>query len=215
MTSISADLHKYGYGPKGTSTILYADRQLRRSQFTVHTDWPGGALASPALLGTRPGGAIAAAWAALHHLGSDGYRRLFASLMDTTNRLQAGIREIGDLEIVGDPPMTVFAFGSPGRDIFAIADHLERSGWRIDRQSNPDCLHLIVNPVHAQVAAPFLADLEAAYATAPAVSGTRSSAVVYGVSSHIPVEGDIEETILRHMEMRAKTGADAFDPSDR
>ena len=153
VTSISADLHKYGYGPKGTSTILYADRQLRRSQFTVHTDWPGGALASPALLGTRPGGAIAAAWAALHHLGSEGYRRLFASLMDTTNRLQAGIREIGDLEIVGDPPMTVFAFGSPGRDIFAVADDLERSGWRIDRQRHPDCLHLIVNPVHAQVAA--------------------------------------------------------------
>jgi sphinganine-1-phosphate aldolase len=206
VTSISADLHKYGYGPKGTSTVLYADRRLRRSQFTAHTDWPGGALASPTLLGTRPGGAIAAAWAAIHHLGSDGYRRLFASVMETTNRLQAGIREISDLEIVGTPPMTVFAFGSPGRDIFAIADHLEQLGWRIDRQSNPDCLHLIVNPVHARVAAPFLADLETAYATAPAVTGTRSSAVVYGVTSHVPIGGDVQETVLRHMETRYDSG---------
>ena len=98
--------------------------------------------------------------------------------------------------------MTVFAFGSPGRDIFAIADRLEERGWRIDRQSNPDCLHLIVNPVHAEVAGPFLADLESAYEGAPAVTGRRSSAVVYGVTSHIPVEGDIQETILRHMEIR-------------
>ncbi len=202
VTSISADLHKYGYGAKGASTILYADRQLRRSQFTAHTDWPGGALASPTLLGTRPGGGIAAAWAAIHHLGADGYRQLFASVMDTATRLQTGIRQIGDLEIVGEPPMTVFAFGSAGRDIFAIADGLEREGWRIDRQSNPDCLHLIVNPVHAQVADAFLADLEAAYAAAPAVGEGPSSAVVYGVTSHVPVEGDLGETILRHMEMR-------------
>ena len=90
VTSISADLHKYGYGPKGTSTVLYADRRLRRSQFTAHTDWPGGALASPTLLGTRPGGAIAAAWAALHHLGADGYQKLFASVMDTANGSRPG-----------------------------------------------------------------------------------------------------------------------------
>jgi glutamate/tyrosine decarboxylase-like PLP-dependent enzyme len=205
VTSISADLHKYGYGAKGTSTIVYADRQLRRAQFTAHTDWPGGALASPTLLGTRPGGGIAAAWAAIHHLGSDGYRRLFASVMDTTIRLQSGIRATGDLEIVGEPPMTVFAFGSPGRDIFAIADCLERLGWRIDRQSDPDCLHLIVNPIHAQVTDAFLADLDEAYRSAPGVTDRRASAVVYGVTSHVPVEGDVEETILRHMEMRYDT----------
>jgi sphinganine-1-phosphate aldolase len=202
VTSISADLHKYGYGAKGASTILYADRQLRRAQFTAHTDWPGGALASPTLLGTRPGGGIAAAWAAIHHLGADGYRRLFASVMETTTRLQEGIRRIGGLAVVGEPAMTVFAFGSADRDIFAIADFLETLGWRIDRQSNPDCLHLIVNPVHAQVADAFLADLEEAYAAAPAVGDGRSSAVVYGVTSHVPVEGDLAETILRHMELR-------------
>ena len=110
-------------------------------------------------------------------------------------------------EIVsGDPPMTVPACRRhPVATSIAVADDLERSGWRIDRQRHPDCLHLIVNPVHAQVAARFLADLEAAYETAPAMSGPRSSAVVYGVSA-IPVAGDLEETMLRHLEMRYDEG---------
>jgi sphinganine-1-phosphate aldolase len=213
VSSISADLHKYGYGPKGTSTVLYADRQLRRSQFTADTRWPGGAFASPTLLGTRPGGAIAAAWAALHHLGFDGYQRLFASLLDTTKRLQHGIRAIGDLQIVGDPPMTVFAFGSAGRDVFAMADRLERHGWRIDRQHDPDCLHLIVNPVHARVVDPFLADLAEAYDSAPAAGGPRSDAVLYGVTAHVPVDGDLEQTILHQIEQVYDTDSTAAAPA--
>ena len=202
VTSISADLHKYGYAPKGTSTILYADRRLRRSQFTVDADWPGGALASPTLLGTRPGGAIAGAWAAIHHIGAEGYRRLFTSVMETTKRLQAGIREIGDLEILGRPPMSVFAFTSGERNVFAIADGLERTNWRIDRQQDPDCLHLIVNPVHAVAAERFLSDLRFAYEAAPAVSASARSALIYGVTSHVSVEGDANEALLRHLEQR-------------
>jgi sphinganine-1-phosphate aldolase len=125
--------------------------------------------------------------------------------MDTTIGLQAGIRAVGDLEIVGSPPMTVFAFGSAERDIFAIADCLEGLGWRIDRQTDPECLHLIVNPIHAQVSAAFLADLAQAYDSAPAFRDRRSSAVVYGVTSHVPAGGDVGETILRHLEMRYDT----------
>ena len=149
VTSMSADLHKYGFGPKGTSTVLYRDRALRRHQFTAYPDWPGGALASPTLLGTRPGGAIAGAWAALHHLGFEGYQRIFTELRDTTDRLRAGIERLAGLHVIGDPPMTTFAFGSRSLDVFAIADRLEEAGWRIDRQSDPDCIHLIVTPGHA------------------------------------------------------------------
>src|SRR5690606_34904254 len=71
--SISIDLHKYAYAAKGASVILYKNNKLRRYQFFVTTDWPGGIYASPSLLGTRPGGAIAAAWAILHYFGRDGY----------------------------------------------------------------------------------------------------------------------------------------------
>jgi glutamate/tyrosine decarboxylase-like PLP-dependent enzyme len=202
VSSISADLHKYGYAPKGASTVLYADRRLRRSQFTAHLEWPGGALASPTLLGTRPGGAIAGAWAAIHHLGAEGYRQLVASIMDTTTRLQDGIREIGDLDIVGEPPMSVFALASRKRDIFAISDQLGQLGWRIDRQADPDCLHLIVNPVHAAAAGPFLQDLRAAYIASPSATLRRASTVVYGVTADVPVEDDVREAIIRQIERR-------------
>ena len=78
VTSISADLHKYGYTAKGASTILYRTLDLLKSQMFVYQDWPGGVFASPALLGTRPGGAYAAAWAVLQKIGKQGYRDLAA-----------------------------------------------------------------------------------------------------------------------------------------
>ena len=76
VTSISADLHKYGYASKGISVILYRDRELARFQPFVTTEWLGGLYGSPAMAGTRPAGPIAAGWAVLHHLGEDGYLRL-------------------------------------------------------------------------------------------------------------------------------------------
>lgn len=214
VTSLSADLHKYGYGPKGSSTVLYADRRLRRSQLTAQVGWPGGALASPTLLGTRAGGAIAGAWAALHHLGLEGYQELFREVGATAAALRRGIEAIGDLQVVGDPPGPVFAFGSAERDVFAIADAMEEEGWRMDRQVDPDCLHLVVNPVHTTVVAPFLADLAAAHAAAPPRPATRGAAVVYGVTAHVPADGDVVERLLDQVEARYDhrgTGA----PGDR
>jgi sphinganine-1-phosphate aldolase len=32
VTSISADVHKYGYSPKGVSIIMYSSHKLRRYQ---------------------------------------------------------------------------------------------------------------------------------------------------------------------------------------
>lgn len=202
VTSMSVDLHKYGYGPKGTSTLLYRDPALRRHQFTVYVDWPGGALASPTLLGTRSGGAIAAAWAGLRHLGHDGFRVLFDGIMETTDRLRAGVGTIGDLRVLGDPPMSVFAVTSDEKDVFAIADHLESRGWRIDRQTAPDCLHHIVNPTHDPIVDEYLADLAEAWDRAPAADPTAARAAVYGVTARVDAGGDVAATILADLEAR-------------
>ena len=209
VTSLSADLHKYGYGPKGSSTILYADRRLRRAQMTAQVGWPGGALASPTLLGTRPGGAIAGAWAAIHHLGLEGYQELFATVAATADALREGIEAVGDLAVIGDPSGPVFAFGSATLDIFAVADAMEARGWRMDRQADPDCLHLIVNPVHANVVEPFLSDLAASYRTAPPRPERRDETVVYGVTAHVVDAGDLIGSLLDSVEARY----DLRDPS--
>jgi glutamate/tyrosine decarboxylase-like PLP-dependent enzyme len=196
VTSISADLHKYGYGPKGTSTVLYRDRGLRRHQYFVDPTWPGGALASPTMAGTRPGGALAGAWAALMALGEDGYRRLYRSVLDSSSRLMQGIDEIDGLHILGEPAMSVFAFGSDAFSIHDVGDRLAARGWRMDRQQAPDCLHLIVNPGHAAVADQFLEDLRTACHSAAAHPGSGDRGVVlYGVTSDVAQGADVDAAL--------------------
>ena len=159
VTSISADLHKYGYAAKGASVVLYRNADIRKHQFYVYTDWPGGIYGSTTMLGTRPGGAIAAAWAALNSIGMDGYMDLAGKTMRATEVLKAGIAEIAGLKIIGDPDMSLIAFGSDDFDIHVLGDELNLMGWHFDRQQFPDCLHLTVSQVHEGVAEEFLADL--------------------------------------------------------
>jgi glutamate/tyrosine decarboxylase-like PLP-dependent enzyme len=159
VTSISADLHKYGYAAKGASVILYRTPELRRHQFFVATDWPGGVYASPALAGTRPGGAIAAAWAVMNYLGEEGYLRITKTVMETVQRLQAGIRAIPGLYILGEPEMSVMAIGSQTLNIYEVGDEMSLRGWHMDRQQFPACLHLTVNYAHTAIVDQFLSDL--------------------------------------------------------
>jgi glutamate/tyrosine decarboxylase-like PLP-dependent enzyme len=159
VTSISVDLHKYGYAAKGASVILYRDRALRRHQFFVYTDWSGGIYASPTMAGTRPGGTIAAAWAILKHLGEEGYLAIADTVMRTVTRLRQGIDAIDGVHILGDPAMSVLAIGSDRLNVYEIADRLTLSGWYLDRQQFPPSLHLTVTHAHAEVADQFLEDL--------------------------------------------------------
>lgn len=161
VTSISADVHKYGYAAKGASVILYRTAALRKHQFFVYTDWPGGIYGSPTMTGTRPGGAIAGAWAALNGIGEDGYLELAKSAMETTQKLQKGINDISGLAVLGKPDMSLFSFVSTGKlDIYQIGDEMSLEGWSIDRQQLPPCLHLTVSAPHAAVADLFLNNLE-------------------------------------------------------
>ena len=160
VTSLSADLHKYGYAAKGASVILYRDRALRRQQFFVHTDWSGGIYASPTMTGTRPGGAIAAAWAIMNYLGNDGYLKITEIVMQTSDKLRRGIEAIPGLKILSDPEMSVFAIASDQYNIYEIGDEMEARGWHLDRQQFPPSLHITVNYAHANIADDFLSDLK-------------------------------------------------------
>lgn len=202
VTSMSIDLHKYGYGAKGASAVLYRHRHLRNSQFSVFTDWPGGALTSPTLLGTRPGGAIAAAWAAINHLGYEGYERIFREIMATVDHLIRGLTQIGDLEVVGEPPMSVFAVTSQSMDIFAVADMLEEKGWRVDRQTDPDCIHHIVNPRHSRVVDEYLNDFEDAYRSANESVPNGKRQASYGVTSRVSASGDLRTALIEDLARR-------------
>jgi len=159
VTSMSADLHKYGYAAKGASVVLYKNRALRRHQFFVQTDWSGGIYASPSIAGTRPGGAIAAAWGIMNHLGKEGYLEIADTVMKTTSKLRAGVDAIKGVKILGNPAMSILAIGSDDLNVYEIADELTVRGWHLDRQQSPPSLHLTVTWAHAQVADRFLHDL--------------------------------------------------------
>ena len=178
VTSISADLHKYGYASKGISVIVYADRGLAGLQPFVTSNWLGGLYGSPSMAGTRPAGPIAAGWAVLHHLGLDGYLRLAEEAHQAATALQDGINAIPGLAVRGTPDATVFAFGTdPDEgtiDTFALGDALaDRGGWFFDRQTPPDSLHATVQAGHLGVIDALCADL-AAVVDELAASGARA-----------------------------------------
>lgn len=159
VTSISADLHKYAYAAKGASVILYRNQELRRHQFFVSTDWSGGIYASPTMTGTRPGGAIAAAWAIMNFLGEKGYLEIAAAVMKTTIKLRDGIEPNPWVKVLSNPDMSILAIGSDKLNIYEIGDEMTQRGWHLDRQQFPPSLHLTVNYAHTAVADDFLADL--------------------------------------------------------
>lgn len=182
VTSISVDLHKYGYTSKGASVIVHRDRRLRAYQTFVTTNWLGGMYGSSGVLGTKGGGSIAAAWAVLEHLGDDGYLRLVDTARRATERVVAIIDEHPDLVVRARPDATLVAFGAADPqelDVFAVAEELWRQGWYVDRQGPPDSLHCTVNAVHDGVIDEFAAALRGAIVKVRA-DGAEGAAGSYG-----------------------------------
>jgi len=200
VSSISADIHKYGFAAKGASCILYRRLEDFKYQVFVYENWPGGVFASPALLGTRPGGAYAAAWAALQAQGEEGYLQLARRTMAATAKLLAGIRCIPELEVVGDPKASLFAYRSvdPAVNIFAIGDQMEQKGWWVDRLQHPDALHAMVTASHDAIVDDYLTDLRDAVATVRAHPELAQSgqAATYGMIAHIPLHGMVHNQVL-------------------
>lgn len=197
VTSMSCDLHKYGYTARGASTVLYKDRALRRAQFFAHPDYPGGLYSSPTMTGSRPGGPIAAAWAVMRYLGRDGYVKLNKAAMSAAKALQAGVRSIPGMRVLGEPVMSVFAFTSDTIDIYAVCEKMHERGWEVQRQQQPPSAHLLVTPAHGAVVDHFLDDLRAV-AKELAGSGptAEGAAAMYGMLGTTPDRTMVKEFIL-------------------
>ena len=159
VTSISADIHKYAYTPKGVSTVMYRNRDFRKFQIFAYADWSGGIYATPCLAGGRPGGNIAAAWAVFHYLGEEGFLALAKKARAAAEKLIEGINAIPQLYVLGNPNATVFAFGSDEINIYELSARMATRGWHIEAQQLPPSLHMTVSPVHLSVADKFLDDM--------------------------------------------------------
>jgi len=178
VTSISIDLHKYGYTSKGAGVLLHRNKLLRSDQTFITDNWLGGFYGSSGILGTKSGGPIASAWAVMHHLGSDGYLQAASSARSSALAIARHIDAHPLLELRAMPDTTLVAFGTtePLRhDVFALADALIAKGWFMDKQTPPDSIHLTVNAVHAPLVPEFLQDLDDAIATLGDSTGTAGS----------------------------------------
>jgi sphinganine-1-phosphate aldolase len=172
VTSLSVDLHKYAYCPKGTSVLLHADADLRRPQFFASAAWPGYTMLNSTLQSTRSGGPLAAAWAVLNHIGDDGYRALAERVLSAVRTVRAGIEAIDGLRVLGNPQSTLLSVAAAADDfdVFTVADEMTERGWYLQPQfgfeSSPPNLHLTVTAANHGAEEPLLTDLSAAVASA-------------------------------------------------
>ncbi|MHA2393900.1 MAG: pyridoxal phosphate-dependent decarboxylase family protein [Promethearchaeota archaeon] len=206
VTSISADVHKYGYGAKGASTILYRKERVWKYQFSVYTDWSGGIYISPSMRGTRPGGAIAAAWSAMRSLGVEGYLDLAKIVMDASKKLMEGINGISELYIIGKPVMSVFSFTSDSIDIYNLGDVMDKKGWHLDRIQFPNALHMMVNPHHAHIIDSFLKDLKDSVkeVVENPENSSEGDAAIYGMVASLPDRGKVKDYIINFLKSQYK-----------
>jgi len=193
VTSISADTHKYGFAPKGSSVILYSEPKYRHYQWFTFSDWPGGIYATSTISGSKAGGITAACWASLVHHGRSGYVDSTRKIVKTTKYIAQELGLIKGIKIFGKPQVSVVAFGSDETNIFGISDTLKNKGWNLNNLQFPSCIHLCVTMLHTEagVADKFIKDVREATETALANpdSATSEAAAIYGMSQTIPDRG--------------------------
>lgn len=178
VTSVSADLHKFGYAPKGASVLLQRGRDRQRAQYFATTRWPGYPVVNPTMLGSKSAGALAASWAIIRALGEEGYAALAGNCARSTAALRTVVKGIEGLRVVGDPVGPLFAVATDESmpadrrvDPHHWADQVRTHGFLLQPQPGllqpdgvrlPSTTHLTITPVTEAV----LPELSAALVTA-------------------------------------------------
>jgi len=203
VTSISCDTHKYGFAPKGNSTVLYRSAELRTYQYFVSPDWAGGVYASPGIAGSRPGALIAGCWASLMSVGETGYIDACGKIVGTAKKIADAIKDTpslsGELEILGKPLVSVVAFTARNLNVYDIADGMSGKGWHLNALQNPPAIHVAVTMPIVKVWEKLIADLEAVVEAEREKERVRlvegkgakgkamgDSAALYGVAGSLP-----------------------------
>ncbi len=195
VTSMSCDTHKWGYGLKGASVVLFRNKQLRRKMYFAQTDWQGGLYASPTVAGSRSEGISASTWAAIVALGEEGYLKATRKIMKAADTIKAGVAKIPELKIIGKPTYCI-AIASDTLDIYHVNDFMGSRGWRLNGLQKPAGFHICVTLPQTLpgVAARFVRDIAQAveYAKQPHAN-PPSSGALYGGGATAIAPGMVDE----------------------
>ncbi|MCJ7772059.1 MAG: aspartate aminotransferase family protein [Desulfobacterales bacterium] len=164
VTSISIDLHKYAYTPKGASLVLYRSKDLRKHQIFACSHWTGYTIINNAVQSSRSGGPMAAAWAVLNYIGDEGYLNIARKKLEATKKIVEGIEKIKDLRLMTKPDMCMLSFTSDTISVFHLIDEMNSIGWYIQPaltfENSKENIHLSINYSNVEWVDDFLVDLE-------------------------------------------------------
>ena len=203
VTSISCDTHKYGFAPKGSSTVLYRTAALRTYQYFIAPDWSGGIYGSPSIAGSRPGALIAGCWVSMMSQGESGYVSSCHAIVGAARKVETAITENpslrDDLSVMGKPLVSVVAFTSKSLNIYDLADALSSKGWHLNSLQDPPGMHVAVTLPIVAVVDRLIADLVAVVEEEKEKERVRivegkgakggakgDSAALYGVAGSLP-----------------------------
>ena len=209
VTSISADTHKYGYCPKGTSLILYRNENYFKEQIFVETDWNGGIYATPTIMGSKSGNNIVLTWATLNYYGFNGYKERANSILNTTRNIKYNLLQLEDIFIIGDPQINVIGMGSKKLNIYDINQEMIKIGWNLNELQLPASIHLCVTLNHCseECVTKFITDLKDCiikvknYLIDEYGNETKECASIYGSTQKIPDRSLIKNIARNYIKM--------------
>ncbi|VVU95378.1 Pyridoxal-dependent decarboxylase conserved domain [seawater metagenome] len=204
VTSISADTHKYGYALKGSSIIMYRDQNLKKYQHFSHSDWNGGIYATPTIMGSKSGALIASAWAAMMYHGFDKYQEIATKIMEATERIKEAVKDLQEIEIIGNPKINIIAFNSETLNIYKLSSCLTEMGWHLNILQNPASFHFCITYIHISdntIIDKFINDLKESIINVQdgQYDNIEGTAALYGMASSInqqSVTGEIVNSYI-------------------
>lgn len=208
VTSISCDTHKYAFAPKGSSIIMYRNSRLRECQYYINTDWVGGIYGSPTLAGSRPGALIVGCWATLLRIGEEGYIKSSKEIITAARLLKERIREeIPELEIIGDPLVSVISFKSDTVNVYELSDLLSSKGWHLSTLQNPPALHLATTKLSVPVIDELITELKQGVKKLVENGSELKSdtSALYGVAGSVQTTGVVDRLVVGFLDTLYKT----------
>jgi len=204
VTSISCDTHKYGFTPKGSSVIMYRNKEFRKGQYFSQPNWPGGIYATTTFAGSRPGVLIAGAWATMLKIGEEGYIDRTKKIMKVSKFIETEINKMDHIRILGKPEVSVVAFTSDDFNIYRLHDLLTAKGWHLNALQFPTGIHICITMMHTRpgFAELFINELKECVAEVMKDPKSKSGGVgvVYGMAQSIPDRSLVDDIVSGYLD---------------